>query len=94
MRMDEMNVTFRNLLLGAIRENRPEFEKILEKAGWHTWYNDNYWVNRKCVKDPMSQDYTNYGMSFEEAVLHEAFGNKPFGPNPLAGLFGIGAMFK
>lgn len=46
-------------------------KKYLTKKGWHTWYNNNYWVNPKLVSDPKSQDYTNYGMDLESAVFHE-----------------------
>jgi len=65
--------------------------KWLEAKGWHTWYNENYWVNKKVVSDPTAQDYTNYGMSMDDAVAFEKKGKKPFSSTPLAGLFGSGA---
>jgi hypothetical protein len=55
-----MNDTIKNLT-----------RKYLEANGWHTYYNDNYWVNKKVIKDPKSQDYTNYGMTMEEAVSYQ-----------------------
>ncbi len=47
-------------------------EKVafLEKHGWHTWYNDNYWVNPKIV-DEKKADYTNFGMDIESAIKCE-----------------------
>lgn len=52
--------------------------KILESAGWHTWYNPNYWVHQKLIKDPLSQDYTNYGLNAEDAYIFETTNQKPF----------------
>lgn len=49
-------------------------KKWLQERGWHTWYNENYWVHRDSVEDPSSQDYTNYGMSFKDAVAYENLG--------------------
>ena len=40
----------------------------LKKHGWGTWYHPDYWVNPKVIADPKSQDYTNYGMSLDDAV--------------------------
>ena len=68
--------------------------KFLESRGWHTWYNPNYWVNKKCVKDPSAQDYTNYGMPLEEALRYEREGRGSFDPTPLAGLMGGGAALN
>lgn len=59
---------------------------FLKSRGWHQWYNDNYWVNPKCIQDPQAQDYTNYGMSLEQAIKYENDGAKPFAP--------IGQMFN
>jgi hypothetical protein len=45
--------------------------------GWDTWYNPNYWVHPKTVADPTRQDFTYYGMSFEDAVKFELEDRKP-----------------
>lgn len=47
---------------------------------WHTYYNDDYWVHPDLIADPTRQDYTNYGMSFENAVLMESMGKPKLGP--------------
>jgi len=39
--------------------------KYLKEKGWHTWYNDSYWVKEDLVDKNL--DYTNYGFSLEEA---------------------------
>lgn len=44
-----------------------EIADYLRENGWHTWYNENYWVNPEIVADKNSQDYTNYGMSISDA---------------------------
>lgn len=49
----------------------------LQSRGWHTWYNEDYWVNPKCVIDPLQQDYTNYGCTFDQAVSKEINGIVP-----------------
>ena len=51
--------------------------KFLESHGWHTYYNDNYWVNPKTITNPNAQDYTNYGLSLEEAYAFETRSKKP-----------------
>jgi hypothetical protein len=51
--------------------NNEEKSIMLAKAGWHTWYNPEYWVHPKVVADPNSQDYTSYGMGLEEAYEFE-----------------------
>lgn len=50
-----------------------ELDKIefLKSKGWHTYYNENYWVHPKTVQDKRIQDYTNYGMSLEQAYDFE-----------------------
>lgn len=53
---------------------------LLKKYGWHTWYNENYWVNPKTIINPKIQDYTNYGMSLEKAYEFETQNKKPFKP--------------
>lgn len=55
-------------------------KKELERLGWHTYYNPAYWVHPKTVQDPKRQDYTNYGMSFAEAVEYERKGCPRFSP--------------
>jgi hypothetical protein len=50
------------------------FESIaafLSERGWHPWYNDNYWINKKCVTDNTRQDYTMYGLSLQDAYTYE-----------------------
>lgn len=42
--------------------------------GWHTWYNENYWVHPETVENPKTQDYTNYGITLEDAVRWEMDG--------------------
>lgn len=44
---------------------------FLKKRGWHTYYNPNYWVNKKTIQDSSRQDYTNYGMPIEMAFVFE-----------------------
>ena len=44
-------------------------EKYLKKHGWSTWYNPGYWVNPDIISDPLSQDYTTYGMSIDDAYI-------------------------
>lgn len=53
----------------AYSHTKKEMRERLEKEGWHTWYNDNYWVHPKVVQNPEIQDYTNYGMSLEDAFM-------------------------
>lgn len=72
-------------------KNEKEEIKFLESKGWHTWYNDDYWVHPKTVADRSRQDYTNYGMSRSEAVAFEKEGRRPFQTSLLAGLMGSGA---
>ena len=63
----------------------------LEARGWHEWYRRGYWVSPKTVRDPSAQDYTNYGMSTQEAVAYERETRQPFSRTPMAGLRGSGA---
>ena len=58
--------------------SKNEMKRVIESAGWHTWYHPNYWVHQDLVTDPKAQDYTNYGMTLEEAYEHELDGRKPF----------------
>lgn len=46
---------------------REEKEKALRDGGWHTWYNDNYWVHENLVIDHKARDYTANGVSFDKA---------------------------
>ena len=57
-------------------------QQFLESRGWHTWYRDDYWVNPKCVSNPKAQDYTNYGMTADEATRYELSGGQPAEPRP------------
>lgn len=59
--------------------NRDEKKKFIEKCGWETWYHPNYWVHPKTIKDPQSQDYTNYGMSLEKSYEWEIKKKKALG---------------
>lgn len=72
----------------------PLVIEFLTSRGWHSYYNENYWVNTKCITDPMSQDYTNYGMSVTEALHYELEGRSAFGPTPFASLLGSGAKLN
>lgn len=49
-------------------EEKREFVKA---HGWETYYNPAYWVHPKTVSNPRIQDYTNYGMSLDDAVVYE-----------------------
>ena len=57
-------------------ENRIKdfWEDWLRERGWSTWYNENYWVHRDSVEDSTKQDYTNYGMGWQDAVRYERLG--------------------
>jgi hypothetical protein len=46
-------------------------KEYLEERGWGTWYHPNYWVHKKVIANPEVQDYTNYGMTLEEAYRFE-----------------------
>lgn len=64
-------------------------EADLRAAGWSTWYSENYWVHADLVEDPTRQDYTDYGMGFEDAVIMEKQGkpkHKPMGSPGLSRL--------
>jgi hypothetical protein len=50
---------------------RKIIEKFLIRRGWNTYYNENYWIHTKTVKDPHEQDHTNYGMDLESAFVYE-----------------------
>lgn len=50
--------------------NDKKREYLLAR-GWHTWYNEDYWVNPNIIKDSKSQDYTNYGMNIDKAYIFE-----------------------
>ena len=66
---------------GAIRA-MSEAEKMafVKERGWSTWYNEAYWVNPATVADPKQQDYTNYGMSLDDAIRWENIGRPPHKP--------------
>ncbi len=57
-----------------------QIEKFLLENGWSTWYNKNYWVHPKTVKDPAEQDYTDYGLTAYEAYEFETKDCPPFEP--------------
>ena len=58
------------------------YEEELRRRGWDTWYHEDYWVHPKLIKDPSRQDYTNYGMSLEDALKFEGLEKK--GQNDIA----------
>lgn len=58
------------------KEKKAE-EKFLIENGWHTWYNEDYWVHPKVISDPTRQDYTNYGMPRSDAIIFEKEKGKP-----------------
>lgn len=78
-------------------------EKVafVRRRGWGTWYHPNYWVNEKTITDPQRQDYTNYGMSLDDAVRWEQEGRAPIPPgndlgtivNTLRALDGLARRF-
>lgn len=49
-----------------------EMKRLLIERGWHTWYNEDYWVHKKLV-DSRFQDYTHHGMSLLSAYRKEFF---------------------
>lgn len=53
-------------------------EEKMRKLGWHQWYNDKYWVHSDSVENPTTQDYTDFGFTFEEAVKYEHLGRPKF----------------
>lgn len=55
-----------------------EKRSVLLKAGWSTWYNENYWANRKTVQNPAIQNHTDYGLSLDKAYEFETEKRKPF----------------
>lgn len=61
-------------------------KEFLLSRGWSTWYSENYWVHPESVEDPKSQDYTNYGMSLEDAVKYENLGRPKHKPLGMSGL--------
>ena len=58
--------------------DRETAVKFLEENGWGDYYNPNYFVHPKTVDDPKRQDYTNYGMDWKSAWLHEKYDLPPF----------------
>lgn len=68
-----------------------EMQAALRKAGWATWYNENYWVHEKTIAEPKAQDYTNYGMPLERAYEFETTGERPFPRAPFGGILGPGS---
>ena len=62
--------------------NKEDKEKFLKDNGWHTWYNEEYWVHQKTISDSSRQDYTNYGMSLDKAYEFETNKSLPFKPLP------------
>lgn len=67
-----------------------EKKAFLVERGWNTYYNPKYWVHPKTVANPEAQDYTDYGMSLDDAVRYEQEGRGPF-PRRGMILFGNGA---
>lgn len=55
-----------------------EKEVVIRDAGWSQWYNPNYWVHKKTVKDQSIQDHTNYGMNLDQAYEFETENKEPF----------------
>lgn len=53
-------------------------EEFLKEKGWHTWYNPDYWVHPKTIKDKTRQDYTEYGLNLEDAYNFEVNNGKPW----------------
>lgn len=42
---------------------------LLRLNGWSTWYNEDYWVNKKMA--PKDRDYTYYGRNTNDAIKWE-----------------------
>jgi hypothetical protein len=61
----------------------------LRTRGWSPYYNPNYWVHPKTVVDPTQQDYTDYGMSEDDAVAYEHIGRPP---HKMMGIPGLSRM--
>ena len=48
-----------------------EKRAFVQARGWNTYYNPKYWVHPKTIVDENVQDFTNYGMSLDDAVVFE-----------------------
>ena len=59
------------------KEAQLKKEKWLRKRGWSQWYNPQYWVHPDSVEDPSHMDYTNYGMTIDDAIKYEKIGKPP-----------------
>lgn len=79
---EEENPYLNSDLCGEIQKELDDEEKRrrLHEAGWHPWYNADYWVNPKTVQNPKIQDYTNYGMPLEKAWAYELNNEQPSPP--------------
>lgn len=64
----------------ALEKYMDDREELLRERGWSQWYNPNYWVHPKTIINPYVQDYTNYGMSLEEAYEFEVLDKPAFKP--------------
>jgi len=49
--------------------SEAEMKAFIKARGWHTWYNEDYWVHRRYER--AGADYTNWGMSLEKAYKAE-----------------------
>lgn len=58
--------------------SKEKKEQYLIDNGWCTYYNPNYWVHKKMIVDSNRQDYTDYGMPLDEAVVFEFCKFPPF----------------
>lgn len=68
----------------ALSLEKDEKERFLKERGWRTWHSDSYWVNPKTVEDKSRQDYTNYGLSMDDAIRFE-FRGEPWSGQLLRG---------
>lgn len=50
-------------------DNDDDKRAYLERQGWSTWYNPNYWVHLRYGTP--ARDYTYFGLPLDEAVAAE-----------------------
>lgn len=62
--------------------SRTEKHDFLNSQGWYMYYNPNYYVHPKTIKDKSIQDFTNYGMPVDDAYIYEIENMPPFDPQP------------
>ncbi len=68
-----------------IADEIQDEEEFLKSRGWSTWYHHDYWVHPKTIKDKSRQDYTDYGLSMQDAVKYELENMPPWSGQPIIG---------